>query len=285
MRGDSTELPARDYAVIEQGDTVYVTATQLPTFIEQVLPSVTNPFVLVTGDADAAVPADLWHRAGISVSRFDFINDPRLIHWFAQNCDLRHPKITPMPIGLDYHTLAQAVNPSPWGPPQSPAAQDAELREIAGRLPALERRPLHCLVGFHFSLFGDRIICLNALHDKPFVRIQRRYLSRRELWQAHGGFSFVASPRGNGMDCHRTWEALALGAIPIVRSSPLDPVFEELPVLIVDEWRQVDDCLLSDFKEFVLSRQWHLQKLEMAYWRDLIRSTARGPGDPETRLT
>lgn len=272
MRGDTGELDAPDYAQIAEGDVVYVTATQLPAFIEHILPGVAASFVLVTGDADVGVPVDLWRRSRMRVSVADFVSDPRLIHWFAQNCDLDHTRVTPMPIGLDFHTLGADGSQSRWGPSRAPIDQDHELREIAGQLPALEKRPPNCLVSFHFSLFGDRIGCLAALRNKSFVRLPLRYLERSELWRAHGGFSFVASPRGNGMDCHRTWEALALGAIPIVRSSALDPLFEGLPVLVVDDWRAVDAGLLADFKQRVVSGSWHREKLELAYWRDLFRT-------------
>ena len=56
--------------------------------------------------------------------------------------------------------------------------------------------------------------------------------------------AFVVSPRGHGYDCHRTWEALALGCIPIVKHSPIDHVFDHLPVLIVREWSDVNRELL-----------------------------------------
>ena len=36
-------------------------------------------------------------------------------------------------------------------------------------------------------------------------------------WLQHAHFAFVASPSGNGLDCHRTWEALLLRSIPIVK--------------------------------------------------------------------
>ncbi len=52
-------------------------------------------------------------------------------------------------------------------------------------------------------------------------------------------YAFVISPHGNGVDCHRTWEALALGCVPIVRTSPLDALYEGLPVLIVSNWCEV----------------------------------------------
>ena len=45
-------------------------------------------------------------------------------------------------------------------------------------------------------------------------------------------YKFILSPPGAGFDCHRTWEALYLGAIPIVKTSSLDPLYKDLPVVI-----------------------------------------------------
>jgi hypothetical protein len=49
---------------------------------------------------------------------------------------------------------------------------------------------------------------------------------------------FVPSPAGNGYDCHRTWEALYLGAIPVILKSEFcgDSTW---PVLLVDEWNDL----------------------------------------------
>jgi hypothetical protein len=58
---------------------------------------------------------------------------------------------------------------------------------------------------------------------------------------------FVVSPEGAGFDCHRTWEALLLGCIPIVKRSLVTDLLERLPVLIVDEWAQVRRERLQSF--------------------------------------
>jgi hypothetical protein len=55
---------------------------------------------------------------------------------------------------------------------------------------------------------------------------------------------YVLSPSGNGIDCHRTWEAMYLGAIPIVRRIHWPFNGENLPVIIIDEWA---DLLELDF--------------------------------------
>jgi hypothetical protein len=77
---------------------------------------------------------------------------------------------------------------------------------------------------------------------------------------------YVISPHGNGLDCHRTWEALALGCIPIVRTSSLDPMFNGLPVLIVKEWSDVTAEVLDSFVPDYLC----VDKLKINYWNTII---------------
>lgn len=56
---------------------------------------------------------------------------------------------------------------------------------------------------------------------------------------------FVLSPAGNGFDCHRTWEAMYLGAIPIVRKVHWPFRDKQLPVLVVNEWEDLVDMDLQ----------------------------------------
>lgn len=52
---------------------------------------------------------------------------------------------------------------------------------------------------------------------------------------------FVACPRGNGLDTHRFWESLYLGAIPVVLRSEALPVHYEWPSLIIESWEEIID--------------------------------------------
>lgn len=47
---------------------------------------------------------------------------------------------------------------------------------------------------------------------------------------------FVISPPGNGPDCHRTWEALYSGTVPIVLRSAWSFGHKRWPVLVVNSW-------------------------------------------------
>ena len=51
---------------------------------------------------------------------------------------------------------------------------------------------------------------------------------------------FVISPPGNGVDCHRTWEAMYLGCNPVVLKRAWPFAHLELPVLIAADW---DDAI------------------------------------------
>ena len=61
---------------------------------------------------------------------------------------------------------------------------------------------------------------------------------------------FVASPAGHGRDCYRTWEALALGAIPVMRILPNASAdrskFENVPVVWVRDWEEVTPSFLRE---------------------------------------
>jgi hypothetical protein len=54
---------------------------------------------------------------------------------------------------------------------------------------------------------------------------------------------FVVSPPGAELDAHRTWEALALGAVPMVLRGPLDPLLAKLPVVMLAGVGQLGDEL------------------------------------------
>jgi len=99
---DSPDLDPADYTNIKSGSVVYVAATQLEPFIREIMPGLDVNIVLVTGDADITIPSRGLRKREI---RRYLLEDHRILHWFAQNMSIKHPKITQMPIGLDFHTF------------------------------------------------------------------------------------------------------------------------------------------------------------------------------------
>ena len=73
----------------------------------------------------------------------------------------------------------------------------------------------------------------SASHKTP-ADTRDVFRSRRSRWLQLTVVTWLA-----GLDAHRTWEALLVGTIPIVRSSKLNPLYERLPVIIVNRWEEV----------------------------------------------
>ena len=79
---------------------------------------------------------------------------------------------------------------------------------------------------------------------------------------------FVVSPPGNGLDCHRTWESIYLGAVPVILSGTLAPkLVDNLPILEVQsysEFLELSEHELDDMYETI--RRSSTQMAYMPYW-------------------
>jgi hypothetical protein len=237
-----------DFADIRDGDLVWVRATSLPQFREQVLPHIRARIALVTGDEDWAIP-----------SRFDaadeILTNENVVCWFAQNADGTDStgKVVPIPIGIDFHTIA---NRRKWGHWQAtPRQQEAELERLRATMLRNTDRLVRAHADFHFNKGNDLLSpgSREAVHASlsaiPGVDFQSRKLPRSDLWREKMRYAFAVSPHGHGLDCHRTWETLALCSIPIVKRSSLDPLYEGLPVVIVDDWCEITTQALHRWHE------------------------------------
>ena len=101
---------------------------------------------------------------------------------------------------------------------------------------------------------------------KNLVYYESKRVNRSQSWKTMVNYKYVISPHGNGLDCHRTWESIALGCIPILKSSPLDTMFEGLPVLIVKEWSDVTAELLNTYQPI----NTNTDKIMLSYWEGLL---------------
>ena len=234
---------------VKDGDLVWMRLIALPQFVAEALPRIRARFGLVTGDEDWAIPS------GFPGSQ-QLLTDPRVVAWFTQNYDGTdsNRKLMGLPIGLDFHTISNGRKWGHW--PATPAAQEAELEALRSAAPANAERELRVHADFHFNkhkqqVWGDdRAQVQRALEGNPDVQFQTRKVARLELWREKTRYAFVVSPHGNGLDCHRTWESLVLGNIVIVKRSSLDPLYEGLPVVIVEDWSEISRENL---------RRWHAQ--------------------------
>lgn len=254
------------YSAIRDGDLVWVRFSWLKSFIEHVLPVTKAKFVLATGDSDDSVPGRIESYVR------EVLSHPNVIGWFAQNCTapsmdglLHH-----LPIGIDFHSASERRC---WGEPITPPLeQEQRLNAIISALPPVEERIPDVYVDFAWGPFGygGRFRILRQISANSRVFLQRSSLSRNEMWRQRGRYAFVVSPHGNGLDCHRTWEALALGHIVLVPRSPLERMFDGLAVVSLDDWNEITpenlSCWLDRYSPLtrsndVLTSSWWVEQM------------------------
>lgn len=81
-------------------------------------------------------------------------------------------------------------------------------------------------------------------------------MSRLDYIKTLSEYAFALSPFGHGLDCHRTWEILLMRTIPIVETSQLDPLFEQLPVVIVKNWQEITEENLEKWLPIYAEKFW-----------------------------
>lgn len=278
---------------VKSRDVICIRTFHLGDFINKTLPYIRKPFTLITTDADECVPSDIWIKipGGINAEKISyrvsdyrsvtvpnvnfktFIDHPLLIKWFSANLEggFINEKLKPIPLGIDYHTDMFKQGKSPY-------SQEQKLKSIMSSIPPLEQRPLTVLCTFQFNnsstrfrkvLGEDRRDIYEKIKNNP-VMVFPQKMPREKVYEEHGKHSFVLSPHGMGLDCHRTWEALLLGCIPIVRTSPLDHLYHDLPVVIVKDWGEIDRDSLLKWKVNFFGRPFNMDKLTMKYWRTIF---------------
>ena len=78
-------------------------------------------------------------------------------------------------------------------------------------------------------------------------------LSHTEYFEQLPQTKFVISPEGNGIDCHRHYEALIAGCIPIIEYNPLiQEKYKGCPILYTKDYSEItEEYLLEKYNEML----------------------------------
>lgn len=249
-----------DPAQIPLAAIIFVQIDHLGIFFKDYHSKITNPYILLThrcaGEHDDDPIPDKYIK---------WVDDPKMIAWFSQNIDrIGHPKLKHLPIGLanqihlhgDITVVSKCIKKY--------------------NIPSLERKKLLYL-NFMLS-HPERSHVANLFKKAKFCTIKSDHVAHiynagekpQDYLKDLAEHCYVLSPRGHGLDCHRTWEALLMGCIPIVRSSTLDPLYENLPVLIINQWEEVTEEFLYQKYSEIINKTYNLEKLYAPYWLNQI---------------
>jgi len=178
-----------------------------------------NDFILVTHNSDG----------NITDEYLPLLNNPKLIFWHAQNTLILHPKLGSIPIGI-------ANNMWPHG-----------NKHILESTMKLNLEKVHS-VYFNFSIntnYSERSKCYESLKDTLHWQASKPFQSYLETLAT---YKYAICPPGNGIDCHRIWECLYLGVIPILlRSTFTEKLHSVFPCILLSTWNDFDLDILTSY--------------------------------------
>ena len=92
--------------------------------------------------------------------------------------------------------------------------------------------------------------------------------SRIRYLQNLRSHTLVLCPEGNGIDTHRLWETLYMGGIPtVVKNYYLDDLYNQLPILRLDNWSELNNANLIRSKIDCLHyKEYDFGLISNSYW-------------------
>ena len=182
---------------LKENDTIYVNIIALEQFIDEVLDEISVNVVIICGQ-DHLVPETDFQRIEKllkheRVLRFFRQNIPK--QWEYINETLRNEKLSPFPYGFKgYESTA------------SPKFSDPNLRETLERSRTKEGGNL---------IYAGPLSKSNAVRKNIPQETERLHVS--EFYARMANATYVLSPDGDRPDCHRHYEAILFGAVPITQ--------------------------------------------------------------------
>ena len=202
------------------GDIIFVKTDYVyhGTFQRNVLPHIKTEFILVTGVSSFSVDKG-------DSSYIDILNHPKLIKWFCTNPpNINHPKLKWIPIGFQEK--------------ERPGGDMLILNKYYNNSTPWSNKEDKLYIPFHtLTTSPDREKLINKLSQYNFCVVEKNKLSFEDYLINLTKYKYILSLRGTGWDCHRHYESLLVGSVPIMEEGPLLEWFKKtnLPVLSLTE--------------------------------------------------
>ena len=221
--------------------------------------SLNQNVILITGNSDYSITDDIAELAPSNVK-----------YWYAQNAECKD--VLGIPMGIE--------NTMPCKLEGHGKVWDHAAPKEKALMQKYDNQPSN----FIYSNF--------ALDTNLSVRLEVNYIcgelsyittNTRPQHQDSNSCSYVdyvcdildhkmcVCPEGNGIDCHRVWEVLLLGRVPIVRKNSVSFQFKELPVVYVDDWNELKNRQLLE-ERFNQVKNNKREALSFDFWKREIIS-------------
>ena len=243
-----SEFSIFNFENLKSNDVIFCQSNIALKFNEDVLAKLDTDIILIFGNSDQNFNAEFASR----------LNLERVHKVYAQNLVDKIDKFVALPIGLENAWRLDNGKP---------------LTFKFQRLFKFKKR-FKIMWTFAPTNLNEREYAAEVLSRLEMADNLPR-ISKIRHRAALSKYAFVASPPGNGLDCHRTWEAMYLRCVPIVKRSFMTEEFERdgLPIWVVDSYDELSryDEQALKLKYSELAPRFNSDLLWFKYWSELIK--------------
>jgi hypothetical protein len=183
-----------------------------------------------------------------------YLENEKLIKWFAQNTEIQHKKLEPIPIGIA-NEIWESGNESLW--------IDFLKKDIK------KDSLFYCNFTINNNR-NERELCFKKMCEYNISKIEYKKFNEY-LYDLSKSF-FSICPNGNGIDTHRLWESLYLKTIPIVTKSNLTEYFQSLyPIIVIDNWNEFDKNNYSEDLYYNIIKNHNYKFLDFDFYEKKIK--------------
>lgn len=203
---------------IKEASVIFVNSGDTEKFFSE-YGRITNAKVLIFGNNDVDF-ADFVFSVPKSVRRV-----------YLQNSTVSDDFFRSIPIGIE--RLSYVTNGLPKLFDKKYSNIDKNGKILVG--PFSPTHPERKLLTDSLSIYSQNTNkCIERLSPVEYARLSAKY-------------SYIACPRGNGLDTHRFWEALYRASLPIVIKSKWSQNFSNLgvPMIELESWTDLENCVSS----------------------------------------
>jgi len=239
---------------LKNGDILFVDIDYTNEFFNSIYPKIKTKFILITHNGDLST----------DIKHMKYLNQDKILAWFGQNTGFKHPKHIAIPIGIENTYFFPSINKInylrnylfqfdyksiPW--------ENRKYLLYASHSPNTNLKHRSYLSDM-FKSFENSLI----LTQKENYTMYLKHMSESK---------YVLCPKGNGIDTHRFYETILMGAIPIVEKSSLDELYSKTTSLIVNKYSDLNIEILKNPYKHIKNMNFSKDILFMEYWLNQIK--------------
>jgi hypothetical protein len=229
---------------IKEFKSIFIYTHDLDIFFNKFFTHLNNDTIIISHNSDE----------GVDDKFVNILNSEKIKKWYCQNRIINHPKLVSIPIGL--------AN-SRW--PHGDQAAITAVRDQHNLKKYLVYKNFDINTNSH-----ERMRCDSTTYNNGIQMSSK--VDNIQYWQMIRDSVFAISPPGNGIDCHRIWECLFLGTVPVVKYHESFSQFKHLPILFVDNWECVTPAFLKGRVQSYIDKFKKIPELDLQFWKDKINN-------------